>query len=251
MVMGRCDRRQRGHSSLSCQSAGEIGHWPCRRRRPLHNRHSRERRPLHNRHCRTSPTVIPAKAGIQGGASGWRGLLHFHDLALHGELCKGLRKRESRVGPQAGGSCFTFTTSPPRGVMQRSPKAGIQGGAPGWRELLHFHDLALHGELCKGLRKRESRVGPQAGGSCFTFTTSPSTGSYAKVSRRPRGGGCRGWTLSGCDLVAQEEVGGGRTSWSGRRDDGGLPVLRRAGRLHAQATTRSARTATMGAWTPS
>ena len=24
-------------------------------------------RPLHNRHSRTSPTVIPAKAGIQGG----------------------------------------------------------------------------------------------------------------------------------------------------------------------------------------
>ena len=31
-------------------------------------------------------------------------------------------------------------------------------------------------------RKRESRVGPQAGGACFTYTTSPSTGSYAKVS---------------------------------------------------------------------
>ena len=93
---------------------------PCRRRRPLHNRHSRERRPLHNRHCRTSPTVIPAKAGIQGGAPGWRGLLHFHDLALHRELRKGLRRRESRVDA-------------------------------GWRGSLPFHNRALHEELRKGL----------------------------------------------------------------------------------------------------
>ena len=26
-----------------------------------------------------------------------------------------------------------------------------EGGAAGWRELLHFHDLPLHGELRKGL----------------------------------------------------------------------------------------------------
>ena len=31
-------------------------------------------------------------------------------------------------------------------------------------------------------RKRESRVGSQAGGACFTYTTSLSAGSYAKVS---------------------------------------------------------------------
>ena len=44
------------------------------------------------------PAVVPAKAGIQGGVSGWRGLLHLHNLALRGELCKGLRRRESRRG---------------------------------------------------------------------------------------------------------------------------------------------------------
>ena len=42
--------------------------------------------------------VAPATAqrpGIQGGAPGWRGLLHPPNLACHGELRKGLRKRES------------------------------------------------------------------------------------------------------------------------------------------------------------
>ena len=43
-------------------------------------------------------------------------------------------------------------------------------------------------------RKRESRVGPQAGGVCFTLPTAPSTGSYARVSEsgNPRGAARRG-----------------------------------------------------------
>ena len=62
-----------------------------------HSLHSREGRPLHNRHCRTSPTVIPAKAGMT-------------------------------VGPQAGGACFTFTTSPSTGSYAKVS----EGGNPGW-----------------------------------------------------------------------------------------------------------------------
>ena len=38
--------------------------------------------------------AIPAKAGIQGEAPGWRGLLHPPNLALHGKLRKGLLSRE-------------------------------------------------------------------------------------------------------------------------------------------------------------
>ena len=114
-----------------------------------HSRHSREGRPLHNRHCRTSPTVIPAKAGIQGGAPGWRGLLHFHDLALHGELRKGLRRRESRVGLGGGASPSPVLPTHPRGDPAALPlqgrrasdpaKAGIQGGGAGHPLTLPCH----------------------------------------------------------------------------------------------------------------
>ena len=99
-----------------------------------HSRHSREGRPLHNRHCRTSPTVIPAKAGIQGGAPGWRGLLHFHDLALHGELRKGLRRRESRVG--LGGGASPHPSSPRTSVVtpQPSPYKAVAPATPRKRE---------------------------------------------------------------------------------------------------------------------
>ena len=66
----------------------------------MRNRHSRTHPSsfphLPRRSFPHPPTVIPAKAGIQGGAPGWRGLLHPPNLALHGELRKGLRKRESR-----------------------------------------------------------------------------------------------------------------------------------------------------------
>ena len=86
-----------GHLPLDSRFRGVAGAtamWGERAHPPSATLDSRLRRPLHNRHPRTSPTVIPAKAGIQGGASGWRGLLHLHDLALHGELCKGLPSRE-------------------------------------------------------------------------------------------------------------------------------------------------------------
>ena len=71
-------------------------------------------------------TVIPAKAGIQGGAPGWRGLLHPPNRALHGELRKGLRERESTGGGAARGiPPQSRRASGPRGVTQRSPFAGM------------------------------------------------------------------------------------------------------------------------------
>ena len=36
------------------------------------------------------------------------------------------------------------------------PHRGSRGGTADWRELSHLHDLALRGELRKGLRRRES-----------------------------------------------------------------------------------------------
>ena len=54
-------------------------------------------------------------------------------------------------------------TLPPQSRRAATPrKRESRGGAAGRREPLHFHDLALHGELCKDLRRRES-IAPCAG----------------------------------------------------------------------------------------
>ena len=66
------------------------------------------------------PAVIPAKAGIQGRGAGWRELLHLHDLALHGELRKGFRRRESRVAGQGGAPPLT-PSSPATPVATPQP----------------------------------------------------------------------------------------------------------------------------------
>ena len=124
--------------------------------------------------------VIPAKAGIQGGAPGWRGLLHPPNPALHAELRKGLRKRESReaggrrptpltlphmaVAPatrRLPGAASLSRPRPPRGVVQRS--RGVRGGPPDPRRgaLPALRRRAHHEVLSTALRPWERRYNTQ------------------------------------------------------------------------------------------
>ena len=84
---------------------------------------SRSRRPLHNRHSRTSPAVMPAKTGTQGGGAE-RGIPHH---------------------------------SPRPNPRPQSRRAAT--GNPGWGPRLvgsaHPPNLVLHGELRTGLLSRE------------------------------------------------------------------------------------------------
>ena len=72
------------------------------------------------RHSRTCPAVIPAKAGIQGG----RGVAAPQPSPTKPSRQRPRESGNPGEGPQAGGACFTYTTSPSTGSYARVSESG-------------------------------------------------------------------------------------------------------------------------------
>ena len=101
------------------------------RRRRTHHRHSRDGRPLHNRHSGLEPESRSREPRLDDTA--WT-----RDVAALGELCKGLRRRESTAGGRRWVPVCTGTTEgggAPTSSFPRTetfeqpsfrPRAGIQ-----------------------------------------------------------------------------------------------------------------------------
>ena len=167
-----------------------------------HHRHSRGRRPLHNRHSGLEPESRSREPRLDDTA--WT-----RDVAALRELCKGLRRRESTAGGRRWVPVCTGTTEGGGAPTSSFPRRETfeQPSFPRRREsrnresrlddTVWTRDVAALGELCKGLRRRESTAGGRRWVPVCTGTTEgggaptssfPRTETFAQPSFRPRAG---------------------------------------------------------------